>query len=128
MKNASVLLVDDEPNAIRVLSAILRADSYSVLEAMSVDTALSVIKRNRVDAIITDVKMPNKDGYQLFDYVNAHYPNIPVMFLTAYGKIDSAVSAISNGAFYYFVKPPDYHRFSLLHRPRQRRGHRILLG
>lgn len=108
MKSASVLIVDDEPNATRVLSAILRADKYSVLEAMSVDSALNLMKRNPVDAIITDIKMPGKDGYQLFDYVSKHYPHIPVMFLTAYGKIDSAVAALSNGAFYYFVKPPDY--------------------
>jgi CheY-like chemotaxis protein len=70
MMNSSVLLVDDEPNATRVLSAILRADKYSVLEAMCVDSALNLIKRNHVDAIITDVKMPGKDGYELFDYVN----------------------------------------------------------
>jgi DNA-binding NtrC family response regulator len=110
MMNSSVLLVDDEPNATRVLSAILRADKYSVLEAMCVDSALNLIKRNHVDAIITDVKMPGKDGYELFDYVNKHYPQIPVIFLTAYGRIDSAVASLSKGAFYYFVKPPDYQK------------------
>ena len=110
MKNASVLVVDDDPNATRVLSAILRADQYSVFEAMCVDSALNLMKANPVDAIITDVKMPGRDGYELFDYVNTHYPHIPVMFLTAYGKIDSAVSALSKGAFYYFVKPPDYQK------------------
>jgi len=110
MKNASVLVIDDEPNATRVLSAILRADNYSVLEALCVDSALNLMKRNRVDAIITDIRMPGKDGYQLFDYVNRHYPHIPVMFLTAYGKVDSAVEALSKGAFYYFVKPPDYQK------------------
>ncbi len=110
MKNASVLLVDDEPNATRVLSAILRADKYSVLEAMCVDSALNLMKRNPVDAIITDIKMPGKDGYELFEHVSKHYPHIPVMFLTAYGKIDSAVTALSKGAYYYFVKPPDYQK------------------
>jgi DNA-binding NtrC family response regulator len=110
MDNASVLVVDDEPNATRVLSAILRADKYHVLEAMCVDSALNLMKRNPVDAIITDIKMPGKDGYALFEHVNKHYPHIPVMFLTAYGKIDSAVTALSNGAYYYFVKPPDYQK------------------
>lgn len=110
MKNASVLIVDDEPNATRVLSAILRADEYSVYEAMSVDSALNLLKRNKIDAIITDIRMPGKDGYELFDYVSKHYPHIPVMFLTAYGKVDSAVTALSKGAFYYFVKPPDYQK------------------
>jgi DNA-binding NtrC family response regulator len=108
MKNAQVLLVDDEPNATRVLSAILRADQYSVLEALCVDSALNLLRTHPVDAIITDIKMPGKDGYCLFDEVTKHYPHIPVMFLTAYGKIDSAVTAISHGAFYYFAKPPDY--------------------
>ncbi len=110
MKNPSVLLVDDEPHATRVLSAILRADKYSVLEALCVDSALNLMKQQPVDAIITDIKMPGKDGYQLFDHVNKHYPHIPVMFLTAYGKIDSAVTALSQGAYYYFVKPPDYQK------------------
>jgi DNA-binding NtrC family response regulator len=110
MKNPSVLLVDDEPNATRVLSAILRADRYSVLEALCVDSAVNLMKRNPVDAIITDVKMPGKDGYHLFDHVSRHYPHIPVIFLTAYGKIDSAVAAVSAGAFYFFVKPPDYQK------------------
>jgi len=53
---------------------------------MCVDSALNLIKRKPVDAIITDIKMPGKDGYQLFDHVNKHYPHIPVMFLTAYGR------------------------------------------
>jgi len=110
MKNPSILLVDDEPNATRVLSAILRASQYSVMEAMCVDTAVNIIKRNSVDAIITDIRMPGKDGYYLFDHVNKHYPHIPVLFLTAYGKIDSAVTALSKGAFYYFAKPPDYEK------------------
>ena len=110
MKSPSVLLIDDEPNATRVLSAILRADKYAVLEAMSVDSALNLMKRNPVDAIITDIKMPGKDGYQLFDHVSSHYPHIPVMFLTAYGRIDSAIAALSKGAFYFFVKPPDYQK------------------
>jgi DNA-binding NtrC family response regulator len=110
LRNAQVLLVDDEPNATRVLSAILRADQYSVLEALCVDSALNLLRTHTVDAIITDIKMPGKDGYFLFDHVSKHYPHIPVMFLTAYGKIDSAVTAISNGAFYYFAKPPDYQK------------------
>ena len=62
MKNASILLVDDEPNATRVLSAILRADKYSVLEAMCVDSALNLMKRNRVDAIITAASTDGSAG------------------------------------------------------------------
>src|SRR5512135_953277 len=104
----NVLIVDDEPNAVRVLSAILKQAGYQVLESMSADSAISVIGKGNVDAIITDVKMPAKDGFHLFQYVSDNHPEIPVMFLTAYGTVESAVNAMTSGAYYYFIKPPDY--------------------
>ena len=103
-----VLVVDDEPNAVRVLSVILKDEGYHVLESMNVDSAIGTIQSQDVDAIITDLKMPAKDGFQLFEYVSEHYPHIPVLFLTAYGTVESAVDAMSSGAYYYFIKPPDY--------------------
>lgn len=106
--NGKVLIVDDEPNAVRVLSAILRQDGYAVIQSTSVDGAIGVVNEEGVDAIITDLKMPVRDGYQLFDYVSAHHPNVPVMFLTAYGSVDNAVRAVTSGVYYYFIKPPDY--------------------
>jgi DNA-binding NtrC family response regulator len=104
----NVLIVDDEPNAVRVLSVILKEEGYRVLESTNVDKAVSIINNENVDAIITDVKMPSKDGFQLFQYVSEHYPDIPVMFLTAFGTVESAVNAMTSGAYYYFIKPPDY--------------------
>jgi len=103
----AVLLVDDEPNAVRVLSMILKEEGYHVHESSNVDSAISIIRNKDVDAVITDLKMPSKDGFQLFKYVSEHYPNMPVMFLTAYGTVESAVDAIRSGAYYYFIKPPD---------------------
>jgi DNA-binding NtrC family response regulator len=105
-----ILIVDDEPNALRVLSAILQEEGYTVREALLVDQALDVIRTERVDAIITDVRMPARDGFQLFTYIRKHHATIPVMFLTAYGTVESAVDAITNGAYYYFIKPPDYQK------------------
>lgn len=105
-----VLIVDDEANALVVLSAILREVGYHVIGSQSVDKAIGIIHREELDAIITDLKMPAKDGYQLFDYVTQHQPDIPVMFLTAYGTVESAVTAMSNGAYFYFIKPPDYQK------------------
>lgn len=103
-----VLIVDDEPNALKVLSAILSEDDYRVYESTDVDSAIGLIQKNDVDTVITDLKMPGKDGMQLFDYVSEHCPDVPVIFLTAYGTVESAVSAINRGAYYYFIKPPDY--------------------
>jgi DNA-binding NtrC family response regulator len=108
MTGKKVLIVDDEPNALRVLSAILKEEGYGILEARDVDGAIAVVRAETVDAIITDLKMPAKDGFELFKYVFDHELNIPVMFLTAYGSVDSAVNAMRGGAYYYFIKPPDY--------------------
>jgi len=104
----NVLIVDDEPNAVRVLSVILKEEGYQVLESMDVDGAIDIIQNKDVDAVITDLKMPAKDGFQLFQYVSEHHPDIPVVFLTAYGTVESAVHAMRSGAYYYFIKPPDY--------------------
>ncbi len=106
-----VLIVDDEPIAVRVLSAILRDEGYRVHESMSVDQAVGIMHREDVDAVITDLYMPDKDGFQLFDYVSRHHPHTPVLFLTAYGSVESAVNAMTSGVYYYFVKPPDYPKF-----------------
>ena len=100
--------MDDEVNAIRVLSAILSEEGYEVLTSTNVEYASKVINDNDIDAVITDFKMPGRDGMRLFEYVCEIKPDIPVVFLTAYGTIESAVAAMTRGAFYYFLKPPDY--------------------
>jgi len=103
-----ILVVDDEANARKVLSAILKQEGYQVHESMSVDHAVGLMHHEEVDAVITDLKMPNKDGFQLFNYISQHHPHTPVVFLTAYGSVESAVNAMTSGACYYFIKPPDY--------------------
>src|SRR3989338_7964504 len=108
MNNANILIVDDEPNALKVLSAILEDASYNVYKANCVDKAEELISTERIDSVITDLKMPGRDGMNFFNYLNTKYPDIPVIFLRAFGTIDSAVSAMVKGAFYYFIKPPDY--------------------
>ncbi len=107
-KSGHILIVDDEQNALRVLSAILKEDGHTVREAMDYNGALNIVNRHDIDVVITDMKMPDRDGMQLFEYLSENHPDIPVIFLTAYGTVDSAVHAITQGAFYYFIKPPDY--------------------
>ncbi|MEW6586611.1 MAG: sigma-54 dependent transcriptional regulator [Nitrospirota bacterium] len=106
--NGKVLVVDDEPNAVRVLSAILSEGGYHVFESGDVEKAIGIVKTEDVDAIITDLKMPGRDGMNFFDYITENHSDIPVIFLTAYGTVESAVHAVTRGAFYYFIKPPDY--------------------
>jgi DNA-binding NtrC family response regulator len=103
-----VLLVDDEPNALRVLSAILTAEGFYVHEAQNVKSACRKIIEEDLDAVITDMKMPDQDGLALYEYITRNFPEIPVIFLTAYGTVESAVDAMHHGAYHYFIKPPDY--------------------
>lgn len=104
----NILIVDDEPNALRVLSAILSEEGYKVFDSVNVENAINLIRKQDLDAVITDLRMTGRDGMELFKYVNKNFSDIPVIFLTAYGTVESAVSAITQGAFYYFIKPPDY--------------------
>ncbi len=106
--NGRVLIVDDEQNAIKVLSAILSDAGYNVIESQNAEKAIKIISKKDIDVIVTDLKMPGKDGMQLFEYSIEKHPDIPVIFLTAYGTVESAVNAMTRGAFYYFIKPPDY--------------------
>ena len=108
MSKGRVLVVDDEPNALRVLSAILAEAGYQVRTAGHVSEAKRLLHEIELDAVITDIRMPGEDGRQLFDYIHREFPQIPVIFLTAFGSVESAVRAMMEGAFYYFVKPPDY--------------------
>jgi DNA-binding NtrC family response regulator len=114
MDKGNILIVDDEPNALKVLSAILENASYNIFKADSVDRAVEAISTERIDVVITDLKMPEKDGMDLFHYLNSNSPDIPVIFLTAFGTIDSAVTAMAKGSFYYFIKPPDYMRLKTI--------------
>lgn len=104
----NILVVDDEPNARKVLSAILSDAGYRVIESIDAEKAIKRISRGDVDLVITDVKMPGMNGMQLFDNITKYHSDIPVIFLTAYGTVESAVTAMTEGASYYFIKPPDY--------------------
>ena len=105
---ANVLIVDDEPNARKVLSAILKEVPYNIYQADGADEASEIVSSEDIDVVITDIKMPGKDGLYLFNYLKLNCPDIPVIFLTAFGTVDSAVTAMTEGAFFYFIKPPDY--------------------
>ena len=104
----NVLVVDDEPNAIRVLSAILGDAGFSVAKACNFEEAVGILRQQDLDVVVTDMKMPGYGGEDLYQYIVKKDPDLPVIFLTAYGNVESAVTAMTKGAFYYFVKPPDY--------------------
>ena len=107
----TVLIVDDEPTALKVLEAILSSEGYRVSQAGGVEEAIEALQHEAVDTIVTDMKMPGKTGLDLFNHVKKDSPDIPVIFLTAYGNIEAAVNLMHGGAYHYFVKPLDYKSF-----------------
>ena len=103
----SILVVDDELNMRLVLSAMLKKEGYEVFVAEDGLAALSILKENDVSAIVTDLKMPRLDGIGLLNRVNKEYPSIPIIIITAYGTVNTAVDALKKGAFDYITKPFD---------------------
>src|SRR4051812_10337296 len=102
-----ILVVDDEPNLRRVLSAQLERDGYDVHTAEDGEQALLVLKEHHLDLIITDLRMPKLDGMELLRRAVAIDDELPVVMITAHGTVDNAVEALKTGAFDYLTKPFD---------------------
>ena len=103
----TVLIVEDEDNMRRMLGALLRRAGYRVLEARDGGEALEVLGDSTVHAVVTDLKMPRMNGLELLEAVQRRRSALPVILLTAYGTIGSAVEALKHGAFDYLTKPFD---------------------
>ena len=100
-----ILLVDDDTTALDLMCEILSEKDYEVDTSSYVDEAVEKLKSQHYHALITDLKMPSKSGIELLEHVVSTYPDIPVIMLTAYGTIQSAVEALKKGAFDYVCKP-----------------------
>ncbi len=104
---AHLLVVDDDPDLLRLLSLRLRSNGYRVTTADSAEAALSRVAVERPDLVLSDVRLPGRDGLALFDELRAHHPALPVILLTAHGTIPDAVAATARGVFGYLTKPFD---------------------
>jgi two-component system response regulator GlrR len=102
-----ILLVDDDPGLLRLLSIRLRAERYDVEAVESAGAALGVLPRFRPDLVITDLRMDNMDGIELLKEVQRQWPGLCVLLLTAHGTIPDAVEATQSGAFGFLTKPVD---------------------
>jgi nitrogen regulation protein NR(I) len=102
-----VLIVDDEPNLRKILSAQLSRDGYDVMTAEDGEAGLAVLRDNHIDLVITDLKMPKVDGMALLREALRLDPDLPIVMITAHGTIDTAVEALKTGAFDYLTKPFD---------------------
>ena len=100
-----VLVVDDDGEVLKTLKKILLRRGYEVLAFESPVEALERLKAERVDLILTDLKMPQMDGVQFVSRAKEIHPRTPVILVTGYATVETAVAAVKWGAFDYLCKP-----------------------
>ena len=100
-----VLVVDDEPMIVSLLSTILREKGWDVAEARSGTDGIDQLDRARFDVILTDLVMPGDSGIDLLRAAKEIHPDVEVILMTGYATADTAIEAMRNGAFHYIMKP-----------------------
>ena len=108
---AKILIVDDDKNFLLSLGDGLKAHNKSlgVLLAENGKKAVEVLKANHIDLLVTDIKMPEMDGIELLAYMVTHYPNIPVIVMTAFANREIEARVTNMGTFRFMEKPLDFH-------------------
>jgi len=107
MAPLSILLIDDNESQLEVLAGFIKKIGFEVSTSFCGEKGLEYIKKNYVDLVITDFKMPGMDGLQVLEEVKAINPDIEVMLITAFGTIEDSVDAMKKGAWDYLTKPID---------------------
>lgn len=106
-KLARLLLVDDDPGLLKLLGMRLTSEGYTVTTAESGAEGLRVLGREKIDLVISDLRMDEMDGMALFGEIQKAHPGMPVIILTAHGSIPEAVTATQQGVFSFLTKPVD---------------------
>ena len=104
MADERILIVDDEEGLRKVLEILLKKEGYEVQSAGSAAEALKALDAGLFHVVLSDIKMPGMSGIDLLKSIRARDPNIPVIIMTAYASLDTAIEAVNQGAFHYFVK------------------------
>lgn len=110
---STVLIVDDEKNTREGLKHFLAGLDYDVSVAADGKEALSLLKKERPEIVLSDLKMPEMDGIALLHQIKRIKPDTIVIMLTAYGTVESAVQAMKAGAYYYLTKPINFEELEL---------------
>ncbi len=105
MNDTHILIIDDEKNYLLVLETLLTDSGYKVTALSDPETALALLEESDVDVLISDLKMPKITGKEVLNEVKKKYSHLPVIIMTAFGTIESAVGLMREGAFDYITKP-----------------------
>lgn len=114
---ARVLIVDDDPLLLETMRDILETEAFYVISAQTGEDGLRRIKEDTVDLVVTDIKMPGMDGIQLLHSIKTIDPDMPVIVITGFASVETAVEAIREGAYDYVIKPFEVEKlFTLVRR------------
>jgi FixJ family two-component response regulator len=102
----SVIVVDDDPNVLKFTSLLLEKGVFRVCLWQRPE-ALDVLQKNNIDAVLTDIMMPEMSGIELLERIHSTDPDIPVILITGFADLDKAIEAIKKGAFDFITKPYD---------------------
>jgi len=110
MSSGKILIIDDESPLRKLLGRIIGLESFKVVEAETLQSAANILKREQVDVVLCDVKLPDGNGVEFIREIKRISPLTEVIMLTAFGNIADGVQAIKNGAFDYIIKGNDNDR------------------
>ncbi|MBO7720992.1 MAG: sigma-54-dependent Fis family transcriptional regulator [Kiritimatiellae bacterium] len=102
---SKILIVDDEPRILLLMQSLLKNNGYDVVSAHNGNDALEIVKKGGVDIAVTDLRMSPMDGMTLFREIKKIAPAMPVVLLTAYATVETAIEAMKSGVFDYLTKP-----------------------
>ncbi|MBI3860559.1 MAG: sigma-54-dependent Fis family transcriptional regulator [Planctomycetia bacterium] len=107
---AKLLVVDDEPNIVFSIEACLSSPELDVISACTGRAGIDLVRDQRPDAVILDVRLPDMSGLDVYDRIRSLDPRLPVIMLTAFARPETAIEAMQRGAFEYLLKPVDFAR------------------
>ena len=107
---AKILIIDDEKSIRKTLREILEYEKYQVEEASDGSEGIELIKKEKYDIILCDIKMPKMDGIEVLDKIMQLSADTPVVMISGHGNIETAVEAVKKGAFDFIAKPLDLNR------------------
>ncbi len=105
LQKENILIVDDDIGILELIQRHLHLMDYHTFKAVSVKEAVAILRDTEIDLLITDLKMPEVDGFELIQFASEHYPQMPKLVVTGYPSVQDALSAIKSGAVDYLVKP-----------------------
>jgi len=112
--HGTILVVDDDTAHLTMLHTLLTSWGYTVVDATDGDVAITAVKEQGYDLVLMDIRMVRMSGLEALSGIKAINPSIPVIIMTAYSSVTSAVEAMKKGAYHYLTKPLDFDELRLV--------------